>query len=323
MLLPLTRLGELPARCGCAAIAPARGETGLRGERFQISDFRFQIDRNLTYLLFVLVALLVSPAAAEVQLPEPSLAEPITIAAQAGNQWQLGAYEVWVLRGNCVIQQGQGYARCREAVLWIHRAEAAQRQPDKVIAYLEGDVEVMQSGEKMGTGSEPTRANPGQPLSREVPVPIFSPGAARLTDQTWLGRFFSSAGVQVRAAQAAGKPDALPPIYWRGMERRSGRIRRKRLAVPRRAGAIHAAGGGCHCWLVQQCREHGWASQPWHPRVTRSGARNRAGSCRFAGVAGRAARCGTSGARSRGAANSRLSPQRRARPISVVSIRPE
>ena len=147
---------------------------------------------NLQFVLLLVLALLVSPAAAQVQLPEASLAEPITITAQASNQWQLGAYEVWVLRGNCVIQQGQGYARGREAVLWIQRAEATQRQPHKVIAYLEGDVEVMPR-----------------------------PGAVRVTDQTWLGRFFSSAGVQVRAAAAAGKPDVLPPIYWRGMERRT------------------------------------------------------------------------------------------------------
>ena len=25
---------------------------------------------------------------------------------------------------------------------------------------------------------------------------------------------------------------------------------------------------GCHCWLVQQCREHCWISQQWHPRDT-------------------------------------------------------
>ena len=24
----------------------------------------------------------------------------------------------------------------------------------------------------------------------------------------------------------------------------------------------------CHCWLVQQCRRHGWASQPCAPRAT-------------------------------------------------------
>ena len=43
---------------------------------------------------------------------------------------------------DCLIQQGDGYARCREAVLWINRAEATEQRPNKVIAYLEGDVEV-------------------------------------------------------------------------------------------------------------------------------------------------------------------------------------
>ena len=28
----------------------------------------------------------------------------------------------------------------------------------------------------------------------------------------------------------------------------------------------------CHCWLVQQCRRHGWTSQPWHPPKTNSSA---------------------------------------------------
>ena len=23
----------------------------------------------------------------------------------------------------------------------------------------------------------------------------------------------------------------------------------------------------CHCWLAQQCRKHGWTSQPWHPEI--------------------------------------------------------
>ena len=150
----------------------------------------------LQFAFFILHSffLLAAPAAAEVQLPELNPAEPIIITAQAGNQWQLGSYEVWVLRGNCVIQQGKGYARSREAVLWIDRAEITERRPHKVIAYLEGDVEVAADGRT---------------------------GAPRLNDQTWLGRFFSSAGVEVRAAAVAGKPDVLPPIYWRGMERRS------------------------------------------------------------------------------------------------------
>ncbi len=142
----------------------------------------------------VVFLLLASPAVAQVQLPELNSAEPIVATAQAGNRWQLGSYEVWVLRGNCLIEQGKGYARCREAVLWIDHANAAEQRRHKVIAYLEGDVEVA--------------------LDRR-------PGATRLTDRAWLGRFYSSADVRVRTAATAGKPEILPPIYWRGMERRT------------------------------------------------------------------------------------------------------
>jgi hypothetical protein len=134
-----------------------------------------------------------APAAAQVDLPQLNAADPISISAQAGNQWQLGVYDVWVLRGNCVIRQGNGSAQSRDAVVWIERAEPTERRQSKVIAYLEGDVKVL--------------------LDR-------GPGAPRLEDQTWLGRFFSSATVQVHAATTAGKPDTLPPIYWRGMEQR-------------------------------------------------------------------------------------------------------
>lgn len=141
---------------------------------------------------FLLLA--ASTALAQVQLPEINSAEPITITAQAGNQWQVGAYEVWVLRGDCLIQQGQAYARAREAVLWIDRANAVDRQPNKVIAYLEEDVEVVVDRRNAGTG---------------------------LKDRTWLGRFSSSAGVQVQAVAVAGQPDVVPPIYQRGIERRS------------------------------------------------------------------------------------------------------
>ena len=146
-----------------------------------------------SFLLLVFFAI-ATPAAAQVQLPQLSAADPIEITAQTGNQWQLGAYEVWVLRGNCVIRQGKGSARSRDAVLWIDRASPTESRQNKVIVYLEGDVEVL--------------------LDR-------GPGAPRLTDQAWLGRFFSSAGVQVQSAATAGKPNNLPPIYWRGMERRS------------------------------------------------------------------------------------------------------
>ncbi len=148
-------------------------------------------NRHLLALAWLLFA---ASATAQVQLPEPNATGPVVVTAESGNQWQLGSYEVWVLRGNCLIQQGSRYTRSREAVLWIDRAEAVERRPHKVIAYLEGDVEIA--------------------MDRQ-------PGAARLTDRAWLGRFSSPASVEVRAAATAGKPDVLPPIYWRGMERRT------------------------------------------------------------------------------------------------------
>jgi hypothetical protein len=146
---------------------------------------------NLQFLVVLLVA---STAAAQVLLPEFDTTAPISITARAGNRWQAGAYEVWALRGDCVIRQGTGYASCREAVLWIDRTTADDRREHKIIAYLEGDVKV---------------------------VPDGRPGAGRLTDSTWLGRFYSTAGVEVRPAETAGKPERLPDIYWRGIERRN------------------------------------------------------------------------------------------------------
>jgi len=143
-------------------------------------------------LLFVLSS--VRFARAEVELPELSAVEPIVVEAAAGNHWPLGDYEVWILRGDCIIRQGDGVARSREAVLWIDRTETAERRRHKVIAYLEGDVDIAWDRR---------------------------PNGPRLTDRKWIGRFFSSAGVEVRASATAGKPDVLPPIYWRGMEQRA------------------------------------------------------------------------------------------------------
>ena len=67
-----------------------------------------------------------------------------------------------MLRGNCLIQQGHGYARCREAVLWIDRAGATE------------------SGRKGHRVSGRRRRGDGP-----------RPGAAAIADKTWLGRFLA------------------------------------------------------------------------------------------------------------------------------------
>lgn len=129
-------------------------------------------------------------------MPEPNRSDPITISAEASNRWKSGAHDVWLLRGNCRIQQGAAEARCSEAVLWIERAEGDQKPESKIIAYLEGDVEI-------------ARSSPSGPV--------------RLNDRNWLGQFKTKGEIQVyvRPEQVAGEPAVKPPIYERAMERRN------------------------------------------------------------------------------------------------------
>ncbi|MBN2476084.1 MAG: organic solvent tolerance protein OstA [Pirellulales bacterium] len=134
-----------------------------------------------------------APAAGQVELPEPERDQPIQISAEAANRFTQGAYEVWLLRGNCRIGQGSARVQSREAVLWIDHAGGGERSPGKVIAYLEGDV---------------SRA-----FAREG-------NATRLEDATWLGRFETTAEIRVHAARVAGEPDVQPAIYLRGLKRR-------------------------------------------------------------------------------------------------------
>ena len=127
-------------------------------------------------------------------MPEGNNVDAIVISAQAANRWQQGAYEVWLLRGDCRLVQGNDVAVCQEAVFWIEHAPAGSHQRSKVIAYLEGNV--------------------GVRLIRDrEPVEIH--------DQKWFGRFETLRDVQICAGVVAGKPDVLPGIYQRGMDARN------------------------------------------------------------------------------------------------------
>ena len=122
---------------------------------------------NLQSLLFgclvsIIVACFAATAQGDVDLPEPNRSDPIAVSADAANRWTSGSYDVWLLKGNCRIQQGAADARCSEALLWIERADGDGRPESKIIAYLEGDVELARNG-------------PAAP--------------AKVKDRTWLGRF--------------------------------------------------------------------------------------------------------------------------------------
>lgn len=147
----------------------------------------------VSLLIVAVLAGAATDARAQIQLPRSDSTQPIRITAETASRWTEGVYEVWVLSGNCSIEQGADMARGQSAALWIERTQSTDQRPSKVIAYLEGDVAV-----NVARGDAPTR----------------------LTDRTWLGRFETAGEVAVEVPQVGGPPADVPPIYQRGMARR-------------------------------------------------------------------------------------------------------
>jgi len=151
------------------------------------------------------LALTTLPSQAQVDILQPAGDQPIDISAQAGNSWRQGQYEVWLLQGDCVIRQGPATARSALACLWIDRSDDGSS--GKVIAYLEGDVRI-EGGRDSST---------------------------RLVDKAWFGRFHATAGLKVAAGRLGGKPDVMPAVYQRAVERwqapAPGTIRRTEYRV--------------------------------------------------------------------------------------------
>jgi hypothetical protein len=148
---------------------------------------------------------------AEVEFPEPDHSAPVVVSAEAANRWKQGSYDVWWLRGNCRLQQGDCQAVCREAVLWIEPAVGLEKPESKIIAYLEGNVVLEKQAASPGGSPLFTAQKSGQ--SPGVPTP-------GVTDQNYLGRFYTCRDVQMHVSQVGGPPAVLPPIYQRGMEQR-------------------------------------------------------------------------------------------------------
>jgi len=160
------------------------------------------------------------PVSAQVDLPEPSPLDSIVVTAEAANRWTEGAYEVWALRGHCRIVQGASFAQSDEAVVWIDRHNPASPGQSKIIAYLEGGVEV-----EFHRGQE----------------------KASMTDRAWLGRFCTVGEIGLQVSYVAGEPDVKPAVYHRGMQHRyppsADTIRRTQFTQLAQPAGETAAGG--------------------------------------------------------------------------------
>ncbi len=157
----------------------------------------------------LLVFLATRSLEAQIELPQADPRSPIIVNAQHGQHWIDGSYEVWLLQGNCRIEQGRSLAASKEAVIWIDRTVPDGGTSHKVIAYLEGEVAIEYA---------PAVKTDSKSLATPQPTNI-----ARLEDKNWFGRLYSSTPPEVRVAKPGTEPAVKPPIYQHALALRSPR----------------------------------------------------------------------------------------------------
>ncbi|MBX9787558.1 MAG: hypothetical protein K2Y37_01455 [Pirellulales bacterium] len=151
--------------------------------------------RALLIGLVFAIGLFAARARADVLMPIPDAREPLSITARAAQRWVQGAYDVWVLSGDCELRQGQTVARSEEAVLWISQEEGPAGQPlSRVSTYLEGNVAI------------------------EF---VDAEGRAEVKSASWLGEFVSTRTLRFDTPPPRVEPQQKPPVYLRGHARRT------------------------------------------------------------------------------------------------------
>ncbi|EAQ79044.1 hypothetical protein [Blastopirellula marina] len=103
---------------------------------------------------------------------------------------QQGNQEVWILTGNCRIQQGDSVTTSHDAVLWIDYSQPFRLAPHKMKVYLEGDVSV-EYGNRLHGG--------------------------RFRGPTWLGELATSHGITLPQPDPEAHSAVTPAVYQRGL----------------------------------------------------------------------------------------------------------
>ncbi|HEY2840286.1 MAG TPA: hypothetical protein VGJ26_14110, partial [Pirellulales bacterium] len=138
-------------------------------------------------------------ARADVEFSAPDPDKPISFSADQANRWQDGEFEVWWLRGHCLVSQEDITAIGDEAILWIKTEGDLSHRMTRVISYIEGEVTVSQG----------PRPNPGERPSN------------CLQDRRWMHRFYSSLPPQNKIASPGAEPATKPALYDRALARRT------------------------------------------------------------------------------------------------------
>lgn len=74
------------------------------------------------------------------------LGEQIFVAADFAEGWDEPGGKVYLLRGECLLQQGETQVRCDRLVVW--RSETARENSERIAVYLEGHIEYEEDGRK-------------------------------------------------------------------------------------------------------------------------------------------------------------------------------
>ena len=121
--------------------------------------------------------------------------EPIVISAQTGWYKRIGNHDVYFLRGDCSFRQGQTAARSPEAVVWVATERDKTTNIQEITLYLESN-------------------------SAQVPIRIEQNNSqqegTKITDQKWLGRWYSRSPVDIMIASEV-PPQEDPPIFKRAL----------------------------------------------------------------------------------------------------------
>lgn len=150
----------------------------------------------------------------------------ISVSAGSARRWKQGSYDVWHLQNDVEIAQGSTTVRAQEAILWYEPADAEKNLPAKIILYAEG-------GRENGSATGPFPAANVQIVRKRSGAPHRATGKTEdiVSAPTWLGRFYSTFGVQFNTPVVGPSPAQTPPIFDRGIVARKKEAQQANLSL--------------------------------------------------------------------------------------------
>lgn len=149
-------------------------------------------------------------------MPQADERAPILFGGDDAVRWTKGSYDVWVLRGRCYVQQGATAAEAQQAVLWVKRGLEFDHERVTVLAYLEGDVRIVDGR---------------------------SDGAFEIRDRFWFQEFASTLPPEARTPPPReGEPPVPPQVFVNAQAYRDGLLQPIRPAQYAPSPATGAVG---------------------------------------------------------------------------------